>query len=90
MHFPPLQTGISCANLPVRAKGYLKTPSVQYFVLPKVAFTKDINILNMANVFFDIWFFAILKYVKTRKPVRNVPKNLNTTNKPKNPKAKSI
>ena len=30
-----------------------------------------------------IFFFAILKYVKTPKRVRNVPKQL----KPKNPKA---
>ena len=37
--------------------------------LPKVVFTKDIYILNVAKAF-EIWFFAILKYVKIPKMVK--------------------
>ena len=39
-----------------------------FFLKPKVLFTKDIYILTMAKV------FAIWKYVKIPKTVKNVPK----------------
>ena len=47
--------------------------SLPRLVLTKVAFTKDIYILNMGKVF-RYGFFAILKYVKIPKTVKNVPK----------------
>ena len=53
----------------LRPKPYLKTPSAWFF-LPKVLFTKDIYILNMAKVF-EQWFFLqywnMWKYLKRSK-----------------------
>ena len=72
------QTVTLRANLLIKAQTIHPTPSAHFFLPPKVGFTKDIEILNMAMVF-EICFFvvAILKYVKIPKTVKNVPKKFN-------------
>ena len=65
------QTVTLGANLLVMAQTIPQNAHRVFFFLPKVAFTKDIEILNMAKVF-KIWLFAILKYVKIPKTVKTL------------------
>ena len=64
---------IGCQLL-VKAKNIPKNAKRVFFFLLKVAFSKDIRILNMAKVFEIRLFFAIMKYVKIPKTVKDVPK----------------
>ena len=48
-------------------------PTECFFLIAKVAFTKDIYILNMAKVF-EIWFFCNIEIREIPKTVKNVPK----------------
>ena len=60
------------ANLLVMAQT-LPQNAHQVFFYAKSCVSKEIYILNMAKVF-EICFFAILKYEKIPKTVKNVPK----------------
>ena len=74
------------ANLLPKAQTIPQNAKRALFFLPKVAFTKDISILNIAKDF-EIWlFFAKLKYAKIPKTVKMYLTNLNTIHKPKNHK----
>ena len=50
------QTVTLGANLLVMAQTIPQNAQLAFFFKPKVAFTKDIKMLNMAMVF-EIWFF---------------------------------
>ena len=52
-----VQTVTLGANLLVMAQNIPQSAKRVFFFLPKVAFTKDIQILNMAKVF-EIWHFC--------------------------------
>ena len=66
------QTVTLGANLLVKAQTIPQNTKC-VFLIPKVEFTKDIYIFNIAKGFEICFIFAILKYVKIPKTVKMCP-----------------
>ena len=79
------QTVTLGANLLVKAQTIPQNAKCMFFK-PKVAFTKDIYIFNMAKVFEQWLFLHYWNMWKYLKGTKMCPKNLNIINKPQNHK----